>query len=41
LNCAAQVGTGDEDSCEVNEDHDFQLCDDCVARGVNLNEACQ
>ena len=35
--CGQEIERGLFD-CEVDRDHDFGLCDACIAAGVNLNQ---
>jgi hypothetical protein len=34
--CGKATAEGQFD-CEVDRDHDYELCDECAAAGVNLN----
>lgn len=36
LRCGDEISRGDFD-CELNRNHDYALCDDCVDSGVDPN----
>ena len=37
--CGAVVGHGDGDTCEVDADHDWSLCDQCAAKSHPIRPA--